>query len=256
MGYDVSVGKDWAVASREEILNEIRRTATEHGGRPVGRDRFRELTGISDYAVAQHWATYGAAVTEAEFEPNKLQKPIEHQVVLRQLIELIRALGHVPTSNELRRARASDRSFPTSGVFERLGSKDERVVKALAVCRELPEYGDVEQILEAYVTEREGEFNAPSVPDADPLSYGFVYLARRHRGEYKIGRTKLVDRRIAELGATSPVELTLIHEIKTDDPAGVEAYWHRRFAASRMRGEWFRLTSKEVAVFRRWKRIA
>jgi hypothetical protein len=202
--YDVAVGKDWAVASREEILNEIRRTATENGGRPVGRDRFRELTGISDYALVQHWATYGEAVREAGFEPNKLQGPIDHRVVLGRLIELTRALGHVPTSNELRKARASDRSFPTSGVFERLGSKDERVVKALGLCRELPEYGDVEQVLEAYITEREGELSAPSVPDADPLSYGFVYLARGHRGEYKIGRTNLVDRRIAEWARDRP----------------------------------------------------
>lgn len=189
-------------------------------------------------------------------EPNTLQGPIDQQAVIRRLIELTRDLGHVPTSNELRRARARDRSFPSSGVFERLGSKDERIVKALDLCRELPEYRDVGRILEAYVSQITAELSAPSGPDSGAVSYGFVYLARGHRGEYKIGRTNLVDRRIAEVGATSSVELTLIHEIKTDDPAGVEAYWHRRFAESRMRGEWFRLSSKDVAAFRRWKRIA
>jgi hypothetical protein len=34
-----------------------------------------------------------------------------------------------------------------------------------------------------------------------------------------------VDRRLAELGAMSATEPTLIHAIKTDDPAGIEAYW-------------------------------
>ncbi len=244
------------MATRDEILSEIRRTAASNGGKPVGRGRFTELTGISDYAVAQHWATYSEAVTDAGLEPNTLQGPIDHEAVIRRLIDLTRDLGHVPTSNELRRARAGDRSFPSTGVFERLGSKDERVVKALDLCRELPEYRDVELILEAYVSQNPAPIRPPTGSESGPLSYGFVYLARGHRGEYKIGRTNLVDRRIAELGATSPLELTLIHEIKTDDPAGVEAYWHRRFADSRMRGEWFRLSSKDVAAFRRWRRIA
>lgn len=243
------------MASREEILSEIRRTAASNDGRPIGRGRFRELTGISDYAIAQHWANYGDAVREAGFEPNTLQGPIDQQAVTRRLIELTRALGHVPTSNELRRARARDRSFPSTGVFERLGSKDERVAEALDICREHPEYRDVGRILEAYVSRIRAEPSTPSEADSGAVSYGFVYLARGHRGEYKIGRTNLVDRRIAEVGATSSVELTLIHEIKTDDPAGVEAYWHRRFAESRMRGEWFRLSGKDVAAFRRWKRI-
>lgn len=81
---------------------------------------------------------------------------------------------------------------------------------------------------------------------ADPgTGYGFVYLVRGHPGEYKIGRTNFVDRRVSELGATSPIEPTLVHEIKTDDPVGVGAYWHVRFADKRLRGEWFRLNAAE-----------
>lgn len=172
LGDDTFVGKDGSVASREEILDEIRRTATANGGRPIGRSRFRELTGISEYALAQHWATYGDAVREAGLEPNKLQGQLDRDRVIRQLIELVRALGHVPTSNELRRARAADPSFPTTGVFERLGSKDERVAKALEACRVLPDYEDVEGILEAYLAERGSEDNAGSTADVGPPSYG------------------------------------------------------------------------------------
>ena len=65
--------------------------------------------------------------------------------------------------------------------------------------------------------------------DAETDGYGFVYLLQGHPGEYKIGYTKLVDRRVAELGAIASVEPKLMHEIKTDDPSGVEAYWHKRF---------------------------
>lgn len=90
---------------------------------------------------------------------------------------------------------------------------------------------------------------------AENAAYGFVYLVRGHRGEYKIGRTNLVDRRLSELGATYPVEQTLVHEIKTDDPVGVERYWHNRLAEKRMRGEWFKLTVADVKAFKRWRRV-
>jgi len=250
------IRQDLAMPSREEILQEIRRAAARNRGKPVGRDRFRQLTGISEYALAQHWPTYGEAVRDAGLEPNTLNAALDDDAVFGRFVELTRELGHVPTSNELRRARANDPSFPSSGVFERLGSKDERVAGALERCRNTPVDSDVVAILEAHAPRGDGPVGRSSEGPRNEISYGFVYLARGHRGEYKIGRTNLVDRRVAELGATSAVELSLIHEIKTDDPVGVEAYWHSRFADKRMRGEWFRLGSRDIAAFRRWKRIA
>src|SRR5205823_2957181 len=79
---------------------------------------------------------------------------------------------------------------------------------------------------------------------------GFVYLIRSG-GYHKIGRSNSVGRRQYELAIQLPDKAHLVHEIRTDDPVGIEAYWHNRFAQKRKNGEWFELAARDIAAFRR-----
>ncbi len=73
---------------------------------------------------------------------------------------------------------------------------------------------------------------------------------------YKIGKSSIIEKRKYEIGIKLPEELKGIHEIKTDDPSGIEAYWHNRFKDKRKQGKWFDLSASDVKAFKKWKKIA
>jgi hypothetical protein len=81
---------------------------------------------------------------------------------------------------------------------------------------------------------------------------GDVYLLKSGR-HYKIGRSSRSAQRGQRLAAQLPERANLIHVIKTDDPPGIERYWHKRFAQRHKKGEWFDLTCEDVTVFKRRK---
>ncbi len=85
-----------------------------------------------------------------------------------------------------------------------------------------------------------------------PADEGFVYLIRSGR-YHKIGRTNSVGQREYELTIQLPEKATLIHKIRTDDPGGIEAYWHKRFLAKRTNGEWFELDRQDINMFKKRK---
>jgi hypothetical protein len=62
-----------------------------------------------------------------------------------------------------------------------------------------------------------------------------------------------VGQRERQLAIQLPEKVGTIHSIRTDDPAGIEAYWHKRFEAKRMNGEWFNLNAEDIGAFKRRK---
>lgn len=239
---------------KEDILAEIRRTTEENNGKPLGVDRFARQTGIGPYEWSRFWPRFSEAQREAGFEPNTLKGAYADDYMLAKLSELVRELRHFPVKNEIRIKKRSDPEFPSQDAYERLGNKSQLIAKTLIFCQSRADYADVAKLVEPLASLHHTSKASNNV-GTENQRYGFVYLVKGHPGEYKIGRTNLVDRRLSELGATASIEQQLVHEIKTDDPAGIEAYWHKRFQDKRMRGEWFRLNADDVRAFKRWRKI-
>jgi len=236
--------------TREQILDEIKRIAAANGGVPPGVQRFRSETGISESAWSgKYLPRWGDALIEAGFSPNVWQTPHSDDVFIQSYIRLIRELGHFPTLRELKLKRRQDSSFPSPGAFERFGFKIIAAQRVLEFCRNNSGYDDFVGICKPAATETmPSRQKSPSTA----LLEGFVYLIKSGR-YYKIGRSNSAGRREYELSIQLPEKATKVHEIRTDDPAGIEVYWHNRFAAKRRGGEWFDLDAGDVNSFKKRK---
>jgi len=243
------------MTSKSFIIAEIKRTAKTNNGTALGLGRFEQETGIlrSDL-LGIHWARWGDAVAEAGFEPNVLQGPRDEEDLLEHLVLITRHYGHFPIDNEIRLWRKDNPGCPAHSTFFRTFGKKRDRLDRLMRFSEQRGYEDVARICTG---ELSGITDKQVLKDSDVVGkteriLGYVYLLKSGRF-YKIGRTNAPGRRKYELDIQLPEELTEVHLITTDDPIGIEKYWHKRFKDRRKNGEWFELKKDDVAAFKRRK---
>jgi Meiotically up-regulated gene 113 len=217
--------------SREHVLAELKRLAARSGGRAPGRRTFERETGIrmSEW-FGVYWARWGDALAEADLSPNQWQPRLDPDAVLGSLAMIVRHLGHTPTEGELRiYARAHPESPGHDTYRNHFGTKADTIARLRQWVGERPDFADVAALLGPDVAE-------PAVAVAPrPLGAttdGFVYLIRSGP-HHKIGRSDELERRVKQIRVALPEAAVLEHSIRTDDPAAIEAYWHRRFADRR-----------------------
>jgi hypothetical protein len=240
--------------TKDEIIREIKKTATANGGKPLGQELFAKETGIkiSDWH-GRYWVRWSQALEEAGFEANKYNSGYSDHFILEKLALLTRDLGHFPVMAEIKIKSISDSDFPSHGVFDKLGVKNVRIQKLREFCLGNPEFNDILELIPDVVV---STIETESQNEKNEYRHGFVYLLRHgNRNEYKIGRTNNPIRREGELNIELPEKVKPVHWIETDDAPGIEKYWHDRFDNKRKNGEWFILSNSDVKAFKRWRKI-
>ncbi len=76
---------------------------------------------------------------------------------------------------------------------------------------------------------------------------GWIYIFKAENGMFKIGKTgKNPKGRLRTICTISPVPISLLHAIETNDITWLENRLHAKYTKSRCHGEWFRLEEKNV----------
>jgi len=78
---------------------------------------------------------------------------------------------------------------------------------------------------------------------------GYIYFLSS-AGYVKIGKTKDLDGRMANLETCTPLEVKLLHFIKSENIDKDEMTFHRMFAIKRTKGEWFKLNENDIEKIR------
>ena len=235
---------------KSHIIAEIQRVAATNNGIAPGWRKLQSDASInySDWCGV-HWARWNDALADAGFAPNRLTEAYSDLVLLDRYAALAVDLGRLPTGADLRLKTQRELGFPSDKTFGRLGSKLEIAAKLIPHCRDKPNFDLVTVLASEYIAKHQGE-EVEEVSSSERIT-GYVYMLRYGK-KYKIGFTNSPTRRFREVSIELPDETVQVHTIATDDPNGIEEYWHKRFAARRIRNsEWFELSAEDVRMFKR-----
>ena len=229
-------------------LVEITKNLARKIGRTPSRKQIEEAMG-TDYAY------YGYNISEFQehcgLRPNKPgnDQKIQDEELLKDLYDTYLREGEIPHQIRLRK-----------------WIRDGKIKHHTLESRFNGMFG-IQKALHQYAVNK-GDANILSMPGwkisfddvgsdnstIDRIRY--VYLMRHgNRNEYKIGKTYNPIKREGQIRLELPNAVEPIHYIETDDPSGIELYWHRRFGDKNTNGEWFILSQNDVNSFKKWKKI-
>jgi hypothetical protein len=237
--------------TKDAIIKRIRELAAERGGH-VSFDVFVDESGIkANWLRGQEWFTgWNSLLSEIGLETRNFSVP---RTPLSRIAEAVAVLierdERWPTQDDLRRERARDRSFPSLRVIKP-HRKSGALAKLIVALGETPG-----QFAKASMIARKHLSAEMETVDAGPNERvkGYVYMLRSGR-RYKIGKSTDPSRRYREVRLELPDETHQVHTIPTDDPTGIEVYWHQRFSAKQIRNtEFFALDANDVQAFKRRK---
>lgn len=246
--------------TKNEIIEAIKVTAEANGGVPLGRSRFVKETGITEKQYLK-FGTLGQLQEEAGYNPNTLQEAVEESELIKQLIELCCRFGSFPTIQKLTQVRYEEPlKFSSPNTFNRLGRtkslRAAKIIDALSLKDKLN--SEEQRALNICLPVANVADTDPDEPEGKLLGCGYVYLFRDGKA-YKIGNSTDPESRRDALQTGNPRKISLVHRILTDDPKGIEDYWHRRFSNLRIRitegHEWFNLSREDVAAFKARNRM-
>ncbi len=239
------------MVEKEDILQEIRRQAAINDGVPLGKERFEAVTGIKQSAwQGRFWVRWSDVLMAAGFAPNQWQgQKLSDEELVRELANLAQHLGHYPVNNEVKFHHSQNPSFPDAKTFRtRFGQRQEQLRHLMDFAKQHPEYQDVYAMCAPLVKSAPDEVSALRRSASVP---GRVYMIYSHSLKlYKIGESDDLKRRYQEIQSAVPGKLEDIHVLETDDPAGIERYWHRRFKHNKRINEWFELSANDVEAFK------
>ena len=113
-----------AAVDKQHIIDEIKRTAAENLGIPLGRETFFRETGIKQWDwFGKYRARWGDALQEAGFQPNPMTTAYDDDLLIEKFIGLVCELGRFPVAGELRLRARTDATFPSHTTFSCLGGK-------------------------------------------------------------------------------------------------------------------------------------
>src|SRR3989338_4326654 len=192
------------ILTKQDIIDAIRKTAEQNGGKPLGRNKFADEAGIKPYDWEKYWVRYGDACKEAGFAPNKITVAYADEFLMKKMVALIRKLGKFPTYGEVRFERNNDPEFPGSkSVFETKEEKRILAEKILTWCQHNNGHEDIIKLCTPVLEEAK---KIPSDNSDAAKIVGEVYLFKSGR-YYKIGKTNNTVRRGSELRIQLPEKM-------------------------------------------------